>query len=106
MPIYSCPYIPTKIEAIVFRRSKAPILQEELTVQKRVVKTSKNIRYLGVYLNNKIIFRKYIETKTAFKWEITNLIKKLSYNMGLCVKGIIKLIKTVLIPTLTYRLEV
>ena len=97
---------PTKTEAIVFRRSKAPIPQGELTVQGRVVKTSKNVRYLGVHLDDKMTFRKHIETRTALGWGVANLIKKLSRDMGLRVEGTIKLIKTVLIPTLTYGSEV
>jgi len=64
------------------------------------------MRYLGVHLNDKIMFRKYIETRTALRWGVANLIKKLFCDMGLCIKGTIKLIKTILIPTLIYRLEV
>jgi len=52
------------------------------------------------------MFRKHIETRIALRWGVANLIKKLSYNMGLCVKGTIKLIKTVLIPILIYGLKV
>jgi len=64
------------------------------------------VRYLGVHFNNKIMFRKYIEIRIALRWGVVNLIKKLSYNIGLYIKGIIKLIKIVLIPILIYRLKV
>ena len=52
-------------------------------MQGQLIKTSKNVRYLGVYFDDKLMFRKHIEIRTALRWEVANIIKKLAQDINL-----------------------
>jgi len=98
---------PLKTEVMVYygTRIESPV-GEEMVVVGHTVKTSREVKYLGVVLDNKLSFKAYVARRTAIGWGVARFIRNLLTKMELRTEAIVKIIKIVLVPSLVYRSEV
>jgi hypothetical protein len=97
---------PSKTEAIIFTKRGRKIPTGQVVIRGHAVETKEQVKYLGVHIDNRLSFKKHVTARAAQGWGITKMIKKLTQDMGLRTEATLKLIKTVLVPTLTYGSEV
>jgi hypothetical protein len=57
-------------------------------------------------LDNKLSFTAYMARRTVVGWGVARLIRNLITKIGLRTEAIVKIIKTILIPSLVYRSKV
>jgi len=57
-------------------------------------------------VDNKLSFKFYVVRRTAAGWGVARLIRNLLLKMGIRTEALVKMIKTILVPTLIYGSEV
>ena len=56
---------PSKTEAIIFIKKGRKIPTRQVVIRGHIVETKEQVKYLGVHINNRLSFKKYITAKAA-----------------------------------------
>ena len=98
---------PLKIEVMVYygMRIESPV-GGEMVIVGYTVKMSREVKYLGVVLDNKLSFKAYVVRRMVVGWGVARLIRNLLTKIELRTEAVVKIIKIVLVPSLVYRSKV
>jgi sporulation protein YlmC with PRC-barrel domain len=77
-----------------------------MVIAGHMVKTSQEVKYLGVVLDNKLSFKAYVARRTVVGWGVARFIRNLLTKIELRTEAVVKIIKIVLVPSLVYRFKV
>lgn len=98
---------PQKTTAVFFQHRRRPRKPNEIKLQGEKIKWTGKVKYLGITLDENLTYIQHIkEVKRKIGYAIKNLYPLLNSKSKLNIENKIRIIKTIIIPAITYAGEI